>query len=459
MPQPLVPAEISQLFLSATAQDCREYREAVRDFVLEHLPSAKISLQEEWAEGGKFVADVCKRKVHACDGYFGLFGHRYGWVPPGHEHSMTELEFRWAAERWCGREAPIFVLQPVLGSEADLHLKEQAKLLHDRLSPEEAARDQASQLRFWEAVRSWARGRVLVLYRDRLQLVGKALSCVQNWNLELLRKAAEGRGGGRSRDIPADELGRIGRESQLRALSRALDAHRERLNEPAAAFLVHGSEHHGQREFAELLAHWDEEWEGVEVHCGEPSELDDSSALIAWACSCLNVPVLGELNVDALASALSGRLRERSVVFVLRTLGRAPARLVTFQRQLWQPLLAALSSQAQGRVGRLYWFVIDHQPFAQSAADFAVHAAPLDEADLDYEKLLILPELTALTARDVREWLKQLKKSVGISLPEPRRLALADAATMSERDGLPAHVYNRLMLQGFWSAMDQGAKG
>ena len=69
MPRAADIPEISQIFLSATAQDCREYREAVRDFVQANEPAAKISLQEDWAAGGEFVVDVCQGRVTACDAY------------------------------------------------------------------------------------------------------------------------------------------------------------------------------------------------------------------------------------------------------------------------------------------------------------------------------------------------------------------------------------------------------
>ena len=41
MPRAADIPEISQIFLSATAQDCREYREAVRDFVQANEPAVQ----------------------------------------------------------------------------------------------------------------------------------------------------------------------------------------------------------------------------------------------------------------------------------------------------------------------------------------------------------------------------------------------------------------------------------
>lgn len=174
MPHEADIPEIRQIFLSATAQDCKAYREAVRDFIHDNIEAAKVFLQENWAEGGNFVEPVCKRKVDECDAYMGLFGYRYGWTPPLQRRSITELEFRWAVDRWDAGEAPIFVLRPVPGSEADRHLRDQAAVFHGKLSPADA--DQAGQRTFLASVDQWAsEGRIQVFYNDPNQLLGKAL--------------------------------------------------------------------------------------------------------------------------------------------------------------------------------------------------------------------------------------------------------------------------------------------
>ena len=50
-------------------------------------------ITQEQAERGETVA-TCMREVEECQPYFiGLLGNRYGWIPPGAEISVTELEF------------------------------------------------------------------------------------------------------------------------------------------------------------------------------------------------------------------------------------------------------------------------------------------------------------------------------------------------------------------------------
>ncbi len=449
MPNEADLPEISQIFLSATAQDCKDYREAVRDFLHGNLKTAKIFLQENWAEGGKFVVDVCKERVHTSDAYLGLFGHRYGWVPPGYQHSITDLEFRWAIERWGGQIPPVFILRPEPGSEADTFLKECASIYQASLSPADAEADVAAQQCFLAAVTNWANdGRIQVFYRDRMQLVGKALSCVQNWNLAVLRQALQSRHKAVG-EIPAEELGRIGREVQITALGAALEAFCERKTQRAAAFLIHGPENHGQREFIEFLRHWDDEWEGMEVYCGQPTEPDSAESIICWICGQLGAPLLGEPTVDALADVLTARLAKHSVVIALRTVGRESARLTLFQQRFWQPLCDALAIRPLSGTGRLYCFLADHAALSVPL-NTAFRTEVLDADDVDYRQVLALPPLTPISPRQVRAWLKELKATAGISLDEERREAISNYA--ASPDGHPPNVYNRLILEGFWSS-------
>jgi len=47
--------------------------------------------------------DKCLENVSRCDVYIGLFAWRYGYVPPGQEKSITQLEYECArqAEKPC----------------------------------------------------------------------------------------------------------------------------------------------------------------------------------------------------------------------------------------------------------------------------------------------------------------------------------------------------------------------
>lgn len=126
MPRATDIARVSQVFLSATAQNCHIYREAVKAAVERNVKGGQVFLQRDWVAGGHFVVDVCQREVKTGDAYRGLFGHRYVWIPPDHTRSITELEFRWAVERWPRRDLPIFILLPEKGNDADRQLREWA---------------------------------------------------------------------------------------------------------------------------------------------------------------------------------------------------------------------------------------------------------------------------------------------------------------------------------------------
>lgn len=452
MPRETEPPQINQVFLSATAQDCKNYRESVRDFVHDNLPAVKIFLQEHWAEGASFVVAVCEQKVKNCDAYLGLFGHRYGWTPPGFTKSITELEFLWAVDRWKQAVPPIFILLPEKNSEADDQLKNWAKPLLEKEFPDEASRAaaQADQQAFLSLVIQWAAadGRILVYYRNHTQLIGKALSCIQNWNRDLLLKALQGRRTAVG-EIPADELGRIGRESQLQVLVKAMDVFFDRDQERAVAFLVHGPENYGQREFSYFLHSW-EDWESAntQVFCGQAPEPDNIDALICWACGQLQEPTPGTPTVEALANTLAARLARKSVVFIVRSLGHRSERLTAFLDQLWKPLVDKLAAYPVNGRGRLYWFVIDHAKLT----DGGIHGIwrdALDAANVDYHKLLPLPALGEIRSSDIRRWLKELNQGKVISVDDVLREDIAQRVTKD--DGIPPNVYNRLALEGFWA--------
>lgn len=87
--------------VSSTAKDLGPHRALVKDAILrqglfpemmEHLPAGS---------DGK-IADS-EKLVHAADLYVGLFAHRYGEVPPGHQISLTEMEYQWAYARGIPR--------------------------------------------------------------------------------------------------------------------------------------------------------------------------------------------------------------------------------------------------------------------------------------------------------------------------------------------------------------------
>ncbi|MFF0155818.1 HEAT repeat domain-containing protein [Micromonospora sp. NPDC005203] len=79
-------------FVSSTFTDLRDCREQVRK-ALQRLGVADVAMETYTAEEARPV-DKCLADVRSCDVYIGLFAWRYGFVPDGHQHSITELEYR-----------------------------------------------------------------------------------------------------------------------------------------------------------------------------------------------------------------------------------------------------------------------------------------------------------------------------------------------------------------------------
>jgi len=106
------------VMISSTARDLPDYRKQVEDACLrvgmypdmmEHLPALD-------ADAIKASLDM----VDKADVYVGLFAHRFGYVPEGHEISITQMEYERAVEREIPRL--IFLMHddvPVLPKDFD----------------------------------------------------------------------------------------------------------------------------------------------------------------------------------------------------------------------------------------------------------------------------------------------------------------------------------------------------
>ena len=94
---------MSKIYLSSTFEDLKAYREAVYR-ALRQLRHDVVSM-EDYVASTQRPLDKCLADVAACQAYVGLFAWRRGFIPPGHEHAITELELR-EAER---HEVPCLV--------------------------------------------------------------------------------------------------------------------------------------------------------------------------------------------------------------------------------------------------------------------------------------------------------------------------------------------------------------
>lgn len=128
--------------ISSTALDLPEHRKEVLDACLrqnmtpkmqEHLPASSAS-----AESGAEAIRVSLEMVDEAEVYVGVFASRYGYVPAGHDISITEMEYDRAVERGITRL--VFLMHddhPVKASDVETGAgAEKLKALKERLKTE-----------------------------------------------------------------------------------------------------------------------------------------------------------------------------------------------------------------------------------------------------------------------------------------------------------------------------------
>ena len=106
------------VMISSTARDLPEYRAQVMDACLRAGMFPKMMEQMPALDADAIKASLAL--VDEADVYVGLFAHRYGHIPEGHDISITEMEYEGAVERDIPRL--IFLMHdkvPVLPEDVD----------------------------------------------------------------------------------------------------------------------------------------------------------------------------------------------------------------------------------------------------------------------------------------------------------------------------------------------------
>jgi hypothetical protein len=86
-----------KIFISSTRQDLDPFRD---DVIALLRSNGKITnIMEGFGSRGADSTEVCRREIEGSDILVGIYAFRYGFVPPGSEASITELEFNYALER------------------------------------------------------------------------------------------------------------------------------------------------------------------------------------------------------------------------------------------------------------------------------------------------------------------------------------------------------------------------
>jgi tetratricopeptide (TPR) repeat protein len=85
------------VFLSSTAKDLQEYREAAYK-AIEGLDGYHCVRMENFGARDQEADEFCAAKVAECDLFVGIVGHLYGSCPKGSETSYTEMEYNAAVD-------------------------------------------------------------------------------------------------------------------------------------------------------------------------------------------------------------------------------------------------------------------------------------------------------------------------------------------------------------------------
>jgi hypothetical protein len=126
-----------RIYVSSTSEDLSEYRAAVFD-QLRRMGHQVVGMPGYTADARGPVAKVLD-DVTSADAYIGLFAFRYGFVPPGQQYSITEMEFRCATERRLPRL--IFLVPENAPWPRNLMDRGEAGMRVDRLRSELLAQD------------------------------------------------------------------------------------------------------------------------------------------------------------------------------------------------------------------------------------------------------------------------------------------------------------------------------
>src|ERR1044072_7323751 len=96
-----MPERKKTVIISSTARDLSEHRKEVKEACL-RLEMLPLMLEDSSASAADAITETLTL-VDKADIYLGIFSHFYGYVPPGHDISLIEMEYTRAIERGIPR--------------------------------------------------------------------------------------------------------------------------------------------------------------------------------------------------------------------------------------------------------------------------------------------------------------------------------------------------------------------
>ena len=114
-PETETPARV---FISSTYRDNEERRKVVEDAI------QRAGMMPLWMErftaSARPTVEECLEAARDCDVYVGIVAHRYGWIPDGHDLSITEMEYD--AAKVARKPRLMFEIDPKTPIVPDEHL-------------------------------------------------------------------------------------------------------------------------------------------------------------------------------------------------------------------------------------------------------------------------------------------------------------------------------------------------
>lgn len=104
------------VFIGGTYKDIKDFRQAAHDSLRRR---ATVETMKDFPTAEKAPPELCRQRLERCTHYLLIIGLRYGWIPPGYDLSITELEYGWA--KTLGLPMKIYIYEPCNNCEITDH--------------------------------------------------------------------------------------------------------------------------------------------------------------------------------------------------------------------------------------------------------------------------------------------------------------------------------------------------
>lgn len=444
------------LFLSSTVRDLNDYRRAVRDACRSRAETACLLSEEDWPGGYDDTVAKCEERVRDANAFMLLVGHWYGSIPLGRDRSITHMEFDEAIKKWGKQKfPPMAVMMPRQGSAAEKKLRKAAQSI---LQTEgvDAMRHEKSLSEFHAAVTgSW---RTVTRFKDKPELRELAIASCLIWKGRTPLAAARGEVAPQGTpstisQVTDEQLGRLGREPQLKTVKAALSRVSDHADVPAVAMVVHGDDDAGQRAFLQWLNSTAlKNYFPKQRLARLPLEYSYPAVLASWIAQLLGVAGgSGVQTPEQLAERIVPELKRQPMYFVLDRITDLPGGVLAFRDAFWLPFYRKLHElrATQQFSPRLVAVVSDYSP-DEAALKSATFDPDPKGGRPDYTKPLRIPRLEPFVRDNILDWFSEMDIP---DEPAGRRSQLANRAMQNgkgEDDPAPMRVFERLRGEVLW---------